>query len=103
MALLVLVAHVEPAAAAMSANLRRVIMPSSALAGTAGVVSVFLNVAFNKFQKNALLYSTIPVVAGLLNWATNYLAVPLPGLAVSTPLASPKSTDLDRKESSIPT
>lgn len=75
MALLVLVAQGQPAAAAMSASLRRAILPSSALAGTAGVMSVFLNVAFNKFQNNVLLYSTIPIIAGLLNWATNYLAV----------------------------
>ena len=28
-----------------------------------------------KFQSNWMLYCTIPVVAGLLNWATNKLAV----------------------------
>ncbi len=28
-----------------------------------------------KFEKNWMLYCTIPVVAGLLNWATNNLAV----------------------------
>ena len=52
MALLVLVAHVEPAAAAMSANLRRVIMPSSALAGTAGTA---LNSRTTTSQKCAVV------------------------------------------------
>jgi uncharacterized membrane protein YheB (UPF0754 family) len=35
----------------------------------------FASVVSDRFQEHAMRYASIPVVAGLLNWATNFLAV----------------------------
>jgi len=35
----------------------------------------FASVVPGRFQEHAMRYASIPVVAGLLNWATNFLAV----------------------------
>jgi len=47
--------------------------PKIVLGGGSALVS--LRALFAKFQSNWMLYCTIPIVAGLLNWATNQLAV----------------------------